>query len=132
MDLEKLLEKFNRNPPASKSAIETLQSAIHFPLPADYVEFLSNTDGGEGFIGNSYLMLWRAEDLIEMNLAYDTAEFAPGLFIFGSDGGNEGFCFDFRSPHIQIVSLPFVGMDIDMSLPKGANLKCFFETLFVE
>jgi hypothetical protein len=46
-------------------------------------------NGGEGSVGDTYVILWRIEELIEMSKAYDVAEYAPGLFLFGSDGGGE-------------------------------------------
>lgn len=38
------------------------------PLPEGYMGFLERANGGEGFIGQRYVHLWRAEELIEANL----------------------------------------------------------------
>ena len=38
--------------------------------------------------------MWRAEELVEMNRAYKTAEFFPNLFFIGSNGGGEAYAFD--------------------------------------
>jgi hypothetical protein len=111
MNRDGLLARFGRNAPAVESSIEGLQAKLGFRLPPDYVEFLRGTNGGEGFVGNSYLVLWRAEELLEKNSAYHVAEFAPGLFLIGSDGADEAFGFDTRSEVTPIVRVPFIGMD---------------------
>jgi hypothetical protein len=51
---------------------------------ADYVDFMLTSNGGEGLIGGSYVVLWPIEDLLERNADYRAAEFAPGLLLFGS------------------------------------------------
>ena len=74
-----LLARFKCNPPASWEAIEQVQEKLSFRLPRSYTDFLLTSDGGEGFVGNAYLMLWKVEELITRN-ATDVAEFAPMLF----------------------------------------------------
>ncbi|MDR1853538.1 MAG: SMI1/KNR4 family protein [Azoarcus sp.] len=129
-DKERLLSKFNGNPPMNVSFIRKLESDSGLCLPDNYVRFLQQTDGGEGFIGNAYLILWRVGDLIEMNKAYQVADYAPGLFLFGSDGGDEAFAFDMRTESKFIVSVPFVGMELELIQPLGATFNAFLETLF--
>jgi hypothetical protein len=65
------------------------------PLPEDYVAFLQRANGGEGFVGERYVRLWKAEELIEVNRGYNVAEFFPNLFLIGTDGGGEAYAFDF-------------------------------------
>jgi hypothetical protein len=85
------------NSPASNSLLNQRIAAFGHPLPTDYLRFLRQANGGEGFVGKEvYLVLWRVEELAGMNAAYHVAEFAPGLLIFGSDGGDEAFAFDLR------------------------------------
>jgi hypothetical protein len=83
----------------------------------------------EGFVGNAYLILWRVGELLEMNKAYQVAQYAPGLFLFGSDGGCEAFAFKARSDAKTIVSVPFVGMELRLARPLGSNFKAFLEEL---
>jgi hypothetical protein len=127
---ERLLAKFNGNPPADPSSIPRFESEAGCRLPEDYAEFLQEVDGGEGFVGNAYAILWRVGELIEMNKAYQVADFAPGLFLFGSDGGGEAFAFDTRFGTWPIVSVPFVGMELKSARPVASNFKAFLEELF--
>jgi len=130
VDKERLLAKFNGNPPAGASSIQQLETGAGIRLPQDYAVFLQAMDGGEGLIGNAYLILWRAGELLEMNQAYQVAEYAPGLFLFGSDGGGEAFAFDTHSDARPIVSVPFVGMELKAVRPVASNFKAFLEELF--
>ncbi len=129
-DKRKLLLKFNSKAPAGASSIRQFEMESGFRLPGDYVQFLRKTNGGEGFVGNAYLILWRIEELLEMNRDYQVAEFAPGLFLFGSNGGGEAFAFDMRSDAMPIVSVPFVGMELSSILAIAPNFKAFLEALF--
>ena len=125
-----LFARFAGNPPASRGEIEETQEKINFRFPASYVEFMLARNGGEGFIGRSYLVLWKIEDLIAINGSYQVAEFAPGIFLFGSSGGGEAFGFDIRSDACGIVSIPFVAMEIEDAKIVAPNFEVFLSTLF--
>jgi len=130
MDKERLLAKFNANPPADASSIRQLETDADIHLPEDYMEFLQEADGGEGFVGNAYVIFWRVGELLELNRAYQVADQAPGLFLFGSNGGGEAFAFDTRSDSKPIVSVPFIIMELETALPMGSHFGAFLEELF--
>ncbi len=129
-DRERLLAKFNGNPPVDAASIRQFESEAGVRLPEDYAQFLQEADGGEGFVGNAYAILWRIGELLQMNRAYQVAEYAPGLFLFGSDGGGEAFALDTRTAEKPIVSVPFVGMDLRLARPVASNFTAFLEELF--
>jgi len=83
------------------------------PLPADYRIFLLQSNGGEGFIGKHYLILWRAEELFQFNRDYQVDDYAPGFLMFGSDGGGDGFAFDKRTSPFRVMEVPFIGMSVN-------------------
>src|SRR5262245_14497856 len=106
----KILSRFNRNRGATASAIEQFEAESGVQLPEDYAQFLRDTNGGEGPMGrDAYVMLWRVEELSSMNKAYMVTLYAPGLLLFGSDGGGEAFAFDLTTHGMPIVMVPFVG-----------------------
>lgn len=129
-DAEGLLASFNGNPPASAASIQQFEMEAGIQLPGSYTAFLKQMDGGEGFVGPAYLILWRVCELVEMNKAYQVSDYAPGLFLFGSDGGGEAFAFDTRSNSLPIVSVPFVGMELKLARVVASDFKGFFEALF--
>lgn len=111
-DLNKLLADFNGIAGAPQDAIQLTSDVLKAKLPGDYRAFLEATNGGEGMIGETYIMLWRIEELGKMNESYQVAEYAPGLLLIGSDGGGEAFAFDMRNDPWPVVKVPFVGMDL--------------------
>jgi hypothetical protein len=50
-DTDRLLSRFNGNPPADPDALARFASETKVVLPEDYVRFLRRANGGEGFIG---------------------------------------------------------------------------------
>ena len=97
---------------ATDGVLDSIEEAANIVLPDDYRAFMDRANGGEGFIGNEYLILWKAEELVKFNSEYEVAKYAPGLFLFASNGGGEGFAFDTRVMPYQIVQVPFIGMSL--------------------
>lgn len=124
------LAQFKGRPPADPAAIAKVEAESYLRLPSDYADFLRCSNGGEGSVGASYVRLYRAEELLELNEGYSLAEFAPGLFLFGSDGGGEAFCFDMRTPAMPIVMMPFVPLDPEDAIVVGASFDEFLEALY--
>jgi hypothetical protein len=68
-------------------------------------------NGCDGPVGKeSYVQIWRLEEVIAGNEELHILEFAPGLLIFGGDGGNEAYAFDRMNPQWPIVVVPLVGL----------------------
>lgn len=96
------------SPPASRYAVIEAFAIHGLVPPQDYVEFLIATNGADGALTPSiYLSLWRLEDIFSSNELYAVEEFAPGLLLFGSDGGGTAFAFDLTDEWI-VVEIPFV------------------------
>lgn len=126
--IEQLLHKLNRNEKPNDNDVLKLTSQIDFSLPQDFLLFLNEFNGGEGFVGeNSYLILWKTGDLIEFNHGYMVNEFAPELFLIGSDGA--GTAYAIRKIDGAFVQVPFIGMSIEESEKCGDNFKDFLEYL---
>jgi hypothetical protein len=110
--------------PASPEQIAKLVEESGLTLPADYLDYLGQSNGGEGFleVQPCYLRIWNVESVVKNNLDYRMPEFVPGFFAFGDAGGGEFFAFDTRpSPPWPIVSIPFVPMDADSASPVASN-----------
>lgn len=120
---------FNGNAPATTRQIAGAEHSLNWSMPEDYREFLEFSSGGEGMIGDYYVMFWTAEELAQYNQAYQVNQYAPGLVLFGSDGGGEGFAFDARTAPSPVVILPFVGMSLDYTKKVAPNFTTFLEKL---
>jgi len=106
-------QRFQPNPPASTEALASLGAALQKPLPEGYVAFLQRANGGEGFLGERYERLWRAEKLIEVNRDYNVAEFFLNLCLIGTDGGGEAYAFDVSGKDASVFEVPFIGRPSD-------------------
>jgi hypothetical protein len=108
-----LLEKFDANGPSPAEIMDGVEKQFGCALPVQYKSFMGTHDGGEGFIGRQYLILWRTVELIDFNRDYEAAKYAPGLLLFGSNGGGEAFAFDTRkAERMKIRMVPFIGMSL--------------------
>jgi len=88
-------------------------------LPSDYIVFLQACNGGEGEldIEPGWMQLWKAEEVLPHNRAYETHERLPGFLAFGSSGGGEMFAFDLRKNNRGVVVMtPFIPMDAELAL----------------
>ena len=93
------------------------------------MKFILTSNGGEGWVGeNSYLSLWKIDEIVSLNEAYEVSEFAPGLILFGSDGGLNAYAFDSRNES-NIVEVPFIGMDLMEVKNCGRNFVEFLKYL---
>jgi hypothetical protein len=124
------IEQWKRlNVGASEEALHAASRSLARPLPADYEQFLRRFNGGEGFIKDSYLILWKAEELGPFNIDYEVDKYAPGLFLFASDGGGGGYAFDRRSSLLPIVSVSFIGMSLAEARPVADTFASFLSIL---
>jgi len=117
------------NPAADAAAIDSFAATFGFDPPEGYTRFLRRSNGGEGFVGKRYLILWPLEELHQHNEGYRVERFAPRLFLFGTDGGNEAYAFDLRQQKPTIVSVPFIGMSLEEVRQCGATFDDFLEGL---
>lgn len=119
MDLNDFLTDFNQG--AAPDAINALETAVG-KLPDDYTAFMLECNGGEGVFG----VLWSVEEVPPFNEDYQVKICAPGLILFGSNGGGEGFAFDTRN-NFNVVRIPFIGMDLKYAKPIASTFTAFLK-----
>jgi hypothetical protein len=117
-------------PGASKTELAAAEQAIGQQLPDEYRALLRETNGLEGFVASDvYLMLWSTHEIADLNAGYSTAEFAPGLVLLGTDGGDTGYGYLAGGPRSGYVAVPLVGMAIEAAEPMGRSLTEFLHRL---
>jgi hypothetical protein len=129
MHMDPRLEDFTSNPPADGNRLAEAETHFGCRLPTHYRRFMSDQDGGEGFVGGQYLILWRAAELVEFNREYEAEKYAPGLLLFGSNGGGEAFAFDTRDNSMSILMVPFIGMSLKDATPVADSFENFLSIL---
>lgn len=127
-NIKKILSSVVTNTPTELFEIERTEEKIGIIFPDGYKELMLHSDGLEGSIGDSaYLVLWKLEEIFELNREYCVQEFAPGLVLFGTDGGDTAYAFDCREVPARIVSLPFIGMALDQIVECGTTFNEFLK-----
>lgn len=85
---------------ASQPQVAELISALPFESPAEYLEFLRYSNGGEGELALEPLWFQLFDVAFAIQLWQDEnyrREY-PNLFFFGSNGGLESIAFDMSNP----------------------------------
>lgn len=125
-DIIKKLKNFKQEPPATEASLQMLDKIQNIKFPEYFLDFLKESNGGEGFIGENSFILWKTEELEQLNREYEVENNAPGIFLFGSNGGGEAYGFDTRKTPYTIVIIPFIGMDLEDAIPLAENFLDFF------
>jgi SMI1 / KNR4 family (SUKH-1) len=78
---------------ASEDALDAAEKELECKLPMDVRAFLQENDGGEGTLGprKRPLQLWSLERIRAECEAQEVTRAVPGLVLFASDGGSEGY-----------------------------------------
>ncbi|MBE2294118.1 MAG: SMI1/KNR4 family protein [Phycisphaerales bacterium] len=131
--IDRYIERLELSKGASSKAITELEKKLLIQLPADYQTFMEQSNGAEGIIGTEgYLSLWPIEEIADLNNEYSVTEFAPGLVIFGSDGGDTAYAFDTKKSPPEIVTVPFIGMDLKEVKDYATTFNEFLKNLYQE
>jgi hypothetical protein len=125
------VSELHMNQPVNIEYLKNVEEYFKITFPKQYVDFMLTTNGAEGDVGdNSYLVLWSAEEIIELNKEYEVNEFALGLILFGSNGGMDAYAFDTRRENLPIIEVPFIGMALEEIKDCGDTLLDFFKYLY--
>ncbi|OPA94851.1 SMI1/KNR4 family protein [Pseudomonas fluorescens] len=112
--------------PADAACVDSLVATLGVALPQDYLDFLKQHNGGDVLIGEEYFVFWQVQELAEFNRDYQVELYAPGIFLFGADGGGEGYGFDIEDAAMPIVRVPFIGMERQYAEPVAPSLTELF------
>jgi hypothetical protein len=120
------------HPPATKESMQEIEQRLGIKLPDQYIDFMLETNGCEGMVGdhdNSFLMIWPAEKIIQLNDGHLANRFNLGLIYFGSDGGGMAYAFDIRDYTTPIVEIPFESIHADDARFCGRTFTEFLQYL---
>jgi len=87
-------------PGASPEELKRLVAEVPYPLPAEYLDLLGNTNGGEGFLAvrPGWFQLFDVAFVLELwNDQFHRRDY-PNFLFFGSNGGLESFVLALRGP----------------------------------
>lgn len=124
--IEKIKKSWYSNPPCNQQIMLSLENL--FPLPDDYKEFMSWSNGGEGNIGSQYLSLWKIEDVMQLNNDYQIQKYlSEKSLAIGTNGGDN--CIGFYWGKTSFLFSQPLG---DLDLSENRFLSQSFTDLFID
>ena len=123
-------QNWHPQPPALALAVQKLRAESGLDLPADYLAFFGQSNGGEGELGGGWVSLWPVQEVLQLNRDYEIQRWAPGFFGIGSDGGDKALVFDVRAPKPwKIYTMPFGSLVGEDAVLIAESFALFIEKL---
>ncbi|SDF61120.1 SMI1/KNR4 family protein [Chitinophaga filiformis] len=127
-EISYLMHEFDKNDALDEQLFTTAIKAIDCKFPPGYQEFMREHNGGEGSIlDGQWLVLWPVEELQKNNEMYNVPEFAPGLFLIGSNGG--GLAFGINKSKETFIQVDMYAIADEEAEDIGTNFKEFLTSL---
>ncbi|WP_372811729.1 hypothetical protein [Pseudoalteromonas nigrifaciens] len=95
--------------------IEAVKQTLKSWINEGYIE-------GELSVEPEWYILWRPEELEEINRDYEILEYAPGFISFGGNGGGELLVVNH---HAEVFYIPSIGMSPDTAIKIAGTLEEF-------
>jgi hypothetical protein len=96
-----------RAPPATEAQLEAAQRDLGVTLPGDYLDFLRESNGAQGFLRDSPVQLWAADELAEYNREHP--DYGDGLVLIGSDGCGNALALNLSGTPTTVEVFPWIG-----------------------
>ena len=128
--IKELTAEMVKNVGASSGSLNELGKKLGLNLPADYIDFMTETNGATGFVGpNSFLQVWSVEEVVELNNSVEDISEEHGEWLFfGGMGGGSWYAFDTRYEPMPVVEVDM--NDPDYNYVRGASFAEFLENLY--
>jgi hypothetical protein len=114
-------------PPASLMTIQEEEKKLNFEFPADFKKFFQFSNGYTGFVGKSYLILNKIEEIKDD--VYNNQEFHPWAIQIGSSGGGEMYVLFKKENIYHYGLLPMIGEKEDL-ISLGNSFEEFIRHLY--
>jgi hypothetical protein len=128
--IKSLIENLELLQGASIETINNIEDELQIKLPDEMRGFFLESNGAEGFVGKSYLVIWSLEEMKEINKLSDIGKSFPKLVLFGSDGGGETYGLDFSKTNLAFVEFPSIGVSSDTIQFCGYKFHEFLQYIF--
>ena len=130
--VNKIASLLNNNHGVDSKDITVIEERLNASFPQDYITLLQWSNGGEGYVGETYISLWKVEDLPALNEDYQIQKYLSEKFLgIGTDGGGicYGFCLD---KNYSIFKCPLGDLDINEVVIVAKSTKDFFKKAMME
>jgi len=130
VNIKLLISSLELKQGASVDELNSLETEFQIKFPDDFREFLLESNGAEGFVGQSYLVIWSLDEMKEINKLSDISKYIPGLILIGSDGGDESYALDTRQSNLAFVEFPSIGVTLENVQICGFTFHEFLQHIF--
>ncbi|AZH80467.1 hypothetical protein CSX12_13195 [Microbacterium sp. Y-01] len=65
----------------------------------------------DGFLTDAGITVYEAADIVERNVTFEVAEYAPGFVVFGDDSGGRGFLLHAATPDSPVYASDLGDLD---------------------
>lgn len=130
--VNKIASLLNNNHGVDSKDITVIEERLNASFPQDYITLLKRSNGGEGYVGENYISLWKVEDLPALNEDYQIQKYLSEKFLgIGTDGGGicYGFCLD---KNYSIFKCPLGDLDINEVVIVAKSTKDFFKKAMMD
>ena len=130
--VNKIAILLNNNHGVDSKDITVIEERLNAAFPQDYITLLKRSNGGEGYVGENYISLWKVEDLPALNEDYQIQKYLSEKFLgIGTDGGGicYGFCLD---KNYSRFKCPLGDLDINEVVIVAKSTKDFFKKAMME
>jgi hypothetical protein len=114
-----LTEHMCRHEPREVTRLVELARARGLDLPSDYLEFMGESNGGEGGVGSGWIEIWPVDRVLEA-AERDGVPYED-FIAFAGDGANTVYGFDLTAQG-GIVEGDWIGLGRDQVIPRGSTL----------
>jgi hypothetical protein len=125
--MEVYLKEFNRNEGIDKATLDSI--GLRMDLPKDYVELFNGFNGGEGFIGKEFVVIHKAEAVLQINMESGIQEFDSEIFLIGHNGAGESIGFDLRNGKSDYILIPNI-FEYDAIIRLAENMNGLFKHIY--
>jgi hypothetical protein len=120
------MTSIEKNEVPQQEEINNFLKKVDFELPLGFIDFFKQSNGADiNLDDGEFILFWPITEMFELNEDYNVNLYAPGFFLFGSNGGETAYAIEKQSGFI--FEIPFVPMSIEL-----ANLKSKTFTDFIK
>jgi len=102
-----------------KNDFQSIEDVIGFQLPDDYKYYLNNYEPFEGSIGEQFMVLYSANDLLELNGIFDAS--LSKTIAIGSNGASETIGIRLSGPNTYKIVVAQYIQDVDDHIEIGTS-----------
>ncbi len=99
--------------PATAKEISDFERRSYLRLPKDYRNFLLQTNGGEGSVGELYLSAWSIKELEDLNVSYGVRDRLGASRLGIANDGDYCLALDYSgiTMYPSLIGFPLGGID---------------------